>query len=160
MKTTKLLPGVVSVLVIGGLTFTSPVTASCGKKSKATSTSSADQQTASQTGMQGMQMNGEMPMCGDMKMGKGKTEEEANAGSPAMESMGTGDMSGMADQKQTQAGKTQAKKVADPVCHMPVDPKLAEKSVYNGKNYYFCSKGDKEKFEQSPEKYLNQEKTN
>ena len=42
MKTVKLLLGVVSVLVIGGLTFASPVTASCGKKSKATSASSAD----------------------------------------------------------------------------------------------------------------------
>jgi YHS domain-containing protein len=77
-----------------------------------------------------------------------------------MESMDTGDMSKMADQKQTQPDEGQVKKVVDPVCHMPVDPKLAEKSVYKGKTYYFCSKGDKEKFEQSPEKYLKQEKTN
>lgn len=45
--------------------------------------------------------------------------------------------------------------VKDPVCSMTVDPKTAEKAVYKGETYYFCSKQDKEAFEKSPEKYLD-----
>ena len=45
--------------------------------------------------------------------------------------------------------------VKDPVCSMTVDPKTAaEKTTYKGKNYYFCSKEDKETFTKSPEKYV------
>src|SRR5437588_10976609 len=44
----------------------------------------------------------------------------------------------------------------DPVCHMTVDPAHpAGTSVYQGKTYYFCSKGCVAKFEAQPEKYLN-----
>ncbi len=158
MKTTKRLTLVVSVLVIGGLTFTSPAVAGCRKKSKATSMNRTDQQASSQNGMQGMQMSDDMPVCGNMKMDKAKAEDQKKEGGSAMESMSAGDMAEMGDQKQTETRKQQAKKVEDPVCHMPVDPKLAEKSVYKGRTYYFCSKGDKDKFEESPEKYLKQEK--
>lgn len=42
-----------------------------------------------------------------------------------------------------------------PVCHMNVDEsKAAATSVYKGKNYYFCAKGCKEKFDKEPEKYV------
>ena len=44
----------------------------------------------------------------------------------------------------------------DPVCGMTVDPeKAAGKSTYQGKTYYFCSKGCVAKFEADPEKYLH-----
>ncbi len=50
--------------------------------------------------------------------------------------------------------KEAKREVIDPVCSMKVDPKTAEKFVYKGKTYYFCSKADKETFEKSPEKYV------
>ena len=43
----------------------------------------------------------------------------------------------------------------DPVCGMAVDEtQAAATSTYKGKTYYFCAQGCKEKFDQSPEKYL------
>ena len=44
----------------------------------------------------------------------------------------------------------------DPVCGMMVEPlKAAATSVYNGKTYYFCSRGCKVVFDRDPDKYLN-----
>jgi Cu+-exporting ATPase len=44
----------------------------------------------------------------------------------------------------------------DPVCGMAVDPAhAAGKSSYQGKEYYFCSRGCVAKFEVNPEKYLH-----
>ena len=44
----------------------------------------------------------------------------------------------------------------DPVCGMTVDPqRAAGSSSYQGKTYYFCSKGCVAKFEANPEKYLH-----
>jgi Cu+-exporting ATPase len=44
----------------------------------------------------------------------------------------------------------------DPVCGMTVDPQhAAGSSAYQGKTYYFCSKGCVAKFETNPEKYLH-----
>lgn len=45
-------------------------------------------------------------------------------------------------------------KVRDPVCGIMVekDPQLA--AEYKGKTYYFCSKADRDKFKQSPQKYV------
>jgi Cu+-exporting ATPase len=43
----------------------------------------------------------------------------------------------------------------DPVCGMTVDPQhAAGSSAYEGKTYFFCSKGCLAKFESNPEKYL------
>jgi transcriptional regulator GlxA family with amidase domain len=42
-----------------------------------------------------------------------------------------------------------------PVCSMDVDPKLAPKSDYKGKTYYFCSREHKEQFEAAPDKFTN-----
>jgi Cu+-exporting ATPase len=43
----------------------------------------------------------------------------------------------------------------DPVCGMAVDERqAAATSTYKGKTYYFCAQSCKEKFDQSPEKYL------
>src|SRR2546421_10797819 len=44
----------------------------------------------------------------------------------------------------------------DPVCHMTVDPPhAAGTSEYEGRTYYFCSKGCVARFEADPEKYLD-----
>lgn len=43
----------------------------------------------------------------------------------------------------------------DLVCGMQVDPaKAAGSSQYNGKTYYFCSKGCKAKFDANPAQYV------
>lgn len=43
----------------------------------------------------------------------------------------------------------------DPVCGMQVDEKkVTQKTRYNGRTYYFCSKECKTKFEKDPEKYV------
>lgn len=48
----------------------------------------------------------------------------------------------------------------DLVCGMDVDPKTAtDKSVYQGKTYYFCSPGCKKSFEQDPGKYVSKPKS-
>jgi YHS domain-containing protein/putative intracellular protease/amidase len=40
------------------------------------------------------------------------------------------------------------------VCGMDIDPKTADKTVYQGQTYYFCMPEHKKQFEASPEKYL------
>ena len=43
----------------------------------------------------------------------------------------------------------------DVVCGMQVDPaKAAGSSEYNGKTYYFCSKGCKTKFDANPGQFV------
>ncbi len=52
----------------------------------------------------------------------------------------------------------QSTEVRDPVCGMTVDPgHAAGSSPYQGKTYYFCSKGCAAKFQAAPEKYLRRE---
>lgn len=47
--------------------------------------------------------------------------------------------------------------VKDPVCGMSVDPHTAEhRSQHAGKAWYFCSTGCKTKFDESPDKYLEE----
>ena len=41
-----------------------------------------------------------------------------------------------------------------PVCRMAVDAKAAPKSVYKGKNYYFCSQAHKQEFDSAPAKFV------
>jgi Cu+-exporting ATPase len=44
----------------------------------------------------------------------------------------------------------------DPVCHMDVEPaEAAGQSVYQGKTYYFCAVGCKERFDREPGKYVS-----
>ena len=54
----------------------------------------------------------------------------------------------------TEAAEGAPSRLEDPVCSMPVDPKTAAKSVYNGKAYYFCSKEHKAEFDKDPAKYV------
>ena len=43
----------------------------------------------------------------------------------------------------------------DPVCGMDVDPATAAgKSEHNGKTYYFCATGCKQKFDANPSQYV------
>jgi RND family efflux transporter MFP subunit len=50
--------------------------------------------------------------------------------------------------------------VRDATCGMEVDPaKAAEKSAYNGKTYYFCSRSCKEMFDKAPKKYADPKQT-
>lgn len=52
--------------------------------------------------------------------------------------------------------KTMAKQV-DPICGMPVEEeKAAGRSEYRGRNYYFCSAGCREKFNEDPGRYAPQ----
>lgn len=45
--------------------------------------------------------------------------------------------------------------VKDPVCGMEIDPrKVLDKSEYQGKVYYFCWVGCKEKFDKNPDRYV------
>jgi len=47
----------------------------------------------------------------------------------------------------------------DPICGMKVEEKKAAAMYeYKGKTYYFCAAACKEKFTQSPEKYIPKEK--
>jgi len=48
----------------------------------------------------------------------------------------------------------QPEKARDPMCGIMVekDPQLA--AEYKGKTYYFCSKADRDKFKQNPQKYV------
>ncbi len=44
----------------------------------------------------------------------------------------------------------------DPVCGMEVETETAQHTAeYNGKTYYFCSRGCKLDFEEDPERYLD-----
>lgn len=46
----------------------------------------------------------------------------------------------------------------DLVCGMDVDErKVTQKSVVNGKTYYFCSKTCKVEFDKDPQKYISTE---
>ena len=45
----------------------------------------------------------------------------------------------------------------DPVCGMDVDEaSAAATSEYNGQTYYFCAQSCKERFDQSPERYIKE----
>ncbi len=50
---------------------------------------------------------------------------------------------------------TEDSMAVDPVCKMDVDEKSAQwKSVYQGKEYFFCSPGCKKAFDKQPTKYV------
>ncbi len=54
--------------------------------------------------------------------------------------------------QQAEAGAAE-ERVVDVVCNMPVDPKHALKTEYQGKTYYFCQPDCKNNFEASPGSY-------
>lgn len=49
-------------------------------------------------------------------------------------------------------------KQLDPICGMPVEEeRAAGRSEYEGRAYYFCSHGCREKFNEDPSRYVGQE---
>jgi Cu+-exporting ATPase len=55
---------------------------------------------------------------------------------------------------QAKNAKPRPEKVRDPVCGIMVEKDPSLSAEYKGKTYYFCSKADRDKFKQTPEKYL------
>jgi YHS domain-containing protein len=57
------------------------------------------------------------------------------------------------------SGREVREMAKDPVCRMEVDEKKAAATYeYKGKTFYFCAAGCKDKFAQTPEKFIQQEK--
>jgi YHS domain-containing protein len=52
------------------------------------------------------------------------------------------------------APQPRPEKVRDPVCGLMVDKDPELSAVYKGQTYYFCSKADRDKFTNNPEKYV------
>ena len=72
-----------------------------------------------------------------------------------MEYQGQGWMNPDSNQVYAEARTSTDEHPLCPVCEMDVDPATAPKSVYKGKTYYFCSQGDKETFDASPDKFVD-----
>ena len=54
--------------------------------------------------------------------------------------------------------RTGPQDVIDPVCGMTVNPRSAPaETEHEGKTYYFCAPVCKERFEEAPQRYLNQD---
>ena len=65
------------------------------------------------------------------------------------------------DQNQHHNDDSKASTEKDPVCGMDVDPKSAKHSVaHNGQDFFFCSAGCAEKFEQNPSAFLEKKREN
>ena len=72
-----------------------------------------------------------------------------------MHGQGMGNMQGgMMDHGKMHGNKDAAAMAVDPVCGMKVDPKTAPSATYQGKTYYFCSAGEKTRFEKDPASFL------
>lgn len=50
-------------------------------------------------------------------------------------------------------GSAPPEKATDPVCGMTVETASAKSAVHEGRAYYFCSQGCREKFEANPAAY-------
>jgi len=75
-----------------------------------------------------------------------------------MEYQGQGWMNADSNQVYANAPVSTAEHPLCPVCGMDVDPATAPKSVYKGKTYYFCSQGDKDQFDATPNKFATPDK--
>ena len=71
-----------------------------------------------------------------------------------MEYQGRGWMDPDSNQVYAAAPVSTAEHPRCPVCGMNVDPATAQKSVYEGKTYYFCSEDDKKTFDATPDKFV------
>ncbi len=127
MKTWKNV-ALASAMILAALNFSDYAEAGCKKKKVKPADENAQ--------MQGMEMGEGMAHGCMMDMGEMKMEGHSD----------------MSDAAPAEAAGPQ--KVVDPVCGMTVDSATAEKSMHEGKAYYFCSKEDRDLFEKSPEKYL------
>ena len=75
-----------------------------------------------------------------------------------MEYQGQGWMNPGSNQVYARAPVSTAEHPLCAVCGMDVDPATAPKTVFKGKTYYFCSQGDKETFDATPDKFVNADK--
>jgi len=75
-----------------------------------------------------------------------------------MEYQGQGWMNADSNQVYANAPVSTAEHPLCPVCGMDVDPATAPKSVFKGKTYYFCSQGDKDQFDATPNKFATPDK--
>jgi putative intracellular protease/amidase/YHS domain-containing protein len=75
-----------------------------------------------------------------------------------MEYQGQGWMNADSNQVYANAPVSTAEHPLCPVCGMDVDPATAPKSVFKDKTYYFCSQGDKEQFDATPNKFATADK--
>src|SRR5712692_8640988 len=72
-----------------------------------------------------------------------------------MEYQGQGWMNADSNQIYAAAPVSTAEHPLCPVCGMDVDPKIAPKSVYRAKTYYFCSQDHKKQFNAAPDKFAD-----
>ena len=75
-----------------------------------------------------------------------------------MEYQGQGWMNADSNQVYAVAPVSTAEHPLCPVCGMDVDVATAPKSVFKGKTYYFCSQGDKDQFDATPDKFATADK--
>ncbi len=75
-----------------------------------------------------------------------------------MEYQGQGWMNADSNQIYAKAPVSTAEHPLCAVCGMDVDPKVAPKSVFKGKTYYFCSDDDKKTFDTAPDKFADTDK--
>lgn len=72
-----------------------------------------------------------------------------------MEYQGTGWTDPGSNAAYAKPPKSTAEHPICPVCWMDVDPKSAPSSAYKGTTYYFCMAMHKERFDSSPDRFLN-----
>src|SRR5438270_9418383 len=75
-----------------------------------------------------------------------------------MEYQGQGWMDANSNQIYASTPVSTAEHPLCPVCGMDVDRKIAPKSVFKGKTYYFCSDDDKKTFDAAPDKFVSANK--
>jgi uncharacterized protein len=49
---------------------------------------------------------------------------------------------------------SKAEKARDPVCGLMVEKNPDLSAAYQGQTYYFCTKADRDKFKENPQKYV------
>lgn len=75
--------------------------------------------------------------------GQDEPQAERQGGHESMEQMESRSSGTMAQAK-------------DPVCGMTVSTASTHNATYEGKTYYFCASGCKDKFVENPQQYLSQ----
>ena len=90
-----------------------------------------------------------------VEIGSGPPDEGVH-----VEQVNGGD-SGNSDRAFAKPGAEMKQEAAiDPICGMSVDPATADyRSVHDGKTYYFCSRGCKERFDKDPGGFVSAKDT-
>jgi transcriptional regulator GlxA family with amidase domain len=85
--------------------------------------------------------------------------EVARSTADQMEYQGSGWMRPDSNQAYLKARTSTEAHPLCPVCWMDVDRAAAEKSVYKGKNYYFCMTAHKKRFDAAPDRFTETDPT-